>query len=157
MNSMSKVLTSDTANGTGALPSGGVAVASGTCARARDILQSEKDLRLAIVYGSMATGNVRPDSDVDLGVLFGQPMTAQQKMDLAGRLEQALLRGVDLVDLSTACATLLRQILRKGQVLVQRDPGAMAGLVRTMIYHEADMMPYIRRTLIERQQRFAHG
>jgi uncharacterized protein len=154
---MSEVSNRDTATGTGATPSGGPPVASEVCARARCILRSEKDLRLAIVYGSMATEKCRPDSDVDLGVLFGQPMTAQQKMDLAGRLEQAMLRGVDLVDLSTACATLLRQILRKGRVLVQRDPGAMAGLVRTMVYHEADMMPYVRRTLIERQHRFAHG
>jgi len=64
---------------------------------------------------------------------------------------------VDLVDLSAASGTLLRQILCNGRVLVQRRPEAMAGLLRNMIYHEADMMPYVRRALIDRQHRFAHG
>ena len=154
---MSNVSPIGTAPGAAGHPSGGPSLVSELCARAGEILRSEQDLTLAIVYGSVATGNVRADSDVDLGVLFGQPMTARQKMDLAGRLEQALLRTVDLVDLGAASGTLLRQILCKGRVLVQRRPEAMAGLVRSMVYHEADMMPYVRRTLIERQHRFAHG
>ena len=154
---MSSVSTSATAPSASSHSPGGPSVASEMFAQVREILRSEQNLRLAIGYGSMATGNVRPDSDLDLGVLFDQPLTAQQKMDLAGRLEQALLRTVDLVDLSTASAILLRQILCKGRVLLQRRPETMAGLVRKMIYHEADMMPYVRRTLIERQHRFAHG
>lgn len=154
---MSRSPTSDSAPGASRSSPGGPSAASELFERARDVLCSEPHLRLAIVYGSAAAGKLRADSDVDLGVLFDPPLTARQKMDLAGRLEQALLRGVDLVDLSAASATLLRQILCKGRVLIQRQPEAMAGLVRTMIYQEADLMPYIRRTLIERQHRFAHG
>lgn len=36
------------------------------------------DLKLAIAYGSIASGFMRPDSDVDIAVLFSQAMTAEK-------------------------------------------------------------------------------
>lgn len=138
-------------------PAGRLAAAAELVSRARDILRLEDDLQLAMLYGSMVSGDMRAHSDVDMGVLFAHPLTVARKMDLTGRLQQALLRDVDLVDLSATPAILLRQILCKGRVLIQRRPDALAELVRRMVYHEADMMPYVRRTLIERQHRFIHG
>jgi len=114
-------------------------------------------LRLAILYGSVATGKMRADSDVDIALLFGHPLKAEQKMALISRLERKLQWDVDLVDLFALSGTLLKQVLHKGRVLIQTNPGELAGLVRKMIYNQADMMPYVSRTLIERQRRFIHG
>lgn len=94
---------------------------------------------------------------MDLALLFDRPMTPDLKMRLIQRLERALLREVDLVDLYDLNGTLLRQILRKGQVLLRPEPSAMTGLVQRMIYNQTDMMPYVSRALLERQRRFVHG
>lgn len=126
-------------------------------ARAKEVLRAEPGLRLAILYGSAATGKMRADSDVDIALLLDRPLGAERKMELISRLESELRRDADLVDLFDLNGTILKQILHKGRVLVQTNPGELAGLVRKMIYNQADMMPYVFRTLIERQRRFIHG
>jgi predicted nucleotidyltransferase len=126
-------------------------------AKTKEVLGAVPGLRLAILHGSVATGKMRKDSDVDLALLFDRPLDAEQKMLLISHLESELQRDVDLVDLFALSGTILKQVLRKGRVLVQTQPGARAELIRKMIYNQTDMMPYVSRTLIERQQRFIHG
>jgi len=126
-------------------------------ARAKKVLHAEQGLKLAILYGSAATGKMRVDSDVDIALLFDRPLNAEQKMELISRLERELHRDVDLVDLFSLSGTILKQVLRKGRVLIQTKSGALAELTQRMIYNQADMMPYVSRTLIERQRRFIHG
>ncbi len=125
--------------------------------RAKKILSALPELRLAILHGSTATGKMRPDSDVDIALLFNRPMAAEQKMMLLSLLEKELQRDVDLVDLFSLSGTFLKQVLRKGRVLIQTKPGARAELIQKMIYNQSDMMPYVSRTLLERQRRFIHG
>ena len=125
--------------------------------RSRELLLPEQGSRLALIYGSFATGKMRPGSDLDIAVLFDRPLDSERKMDLAARLEKSLSRTVDLADLFSLNGTILRQILCKGQVLLNNDPAALAVLTRRMIYNQADMMPLVRRTLKERQMRFING
>lgn len=124
---------------------------------AKDVLLKEPGLRLAILHGSAAAGKMRDGSDVDLALLFDQPLDAAHKMMLGSRLEAALRRDVDLVDLYSLGGTILKQALKKGVVLIQNQEGARAELLTRMIYNQADMMPYVTRTLVERQRRFVHG
>ena len=126
-------------------------------ARAKEVLCAVPGLKLAILHGSVATEKMRADSDVDIALLFDHPLNAEQKMMLISRLESELQRDVDLVDLFALSGTILKQILRKGRVLVQANKEVRAELVRKMIYNQADMMPYVSRTLVERQRRFIHG
>lgn len=100
---------------------------------------------------------MRPNSDVDIALLFDHPLDAEQKMTLMSRLESELGRDVDLVDLFALNGTILKQVLTKGRVLIQTTSGALAKLTQRMIYNQTDMMPYVSRTLIERQRRFIHG
>jgi predicted nucleotidyltransferase len=123
----------------------------------RHALLVEPSLRLALVYGSYVTGKMHAESDVDLAVLFDRPLSVERRMILMERLEKSLSKTVDLVDLYLLNGTILRRILCTGQVLVKNDTTALAGLVRRMVYNEADMMPIVQRTLKERQKRFLHG
>ncbi len=117
-------------------------------------LEHVDGLQLAIVYGSAAAGTMRSDSDVDIAILLDHTIAAAEKIELTGVLEQALLRDVDLVDLSELSGTILKQILCKGQVVINKDATKLAELYKRMIYNQTDMMPYVIRTLEERQQRF---
>jgi len=114
-------------------------------------------LKLAVVYGSAASGTMQKGSDVDVAVLFGRAIDVEQKIQLKDRLERVLMRDVDLVDLSGLSGTLLKQILCKGRVVINKDSQALADLYKRMIYNQTDMMPYVIRTLEERQQRFLNG
>lgn len=122
-----------------------------------NLLEAEQGLQLAVVYGSVAVGAMRPDSDVDIALLFDQPLSAERKMDIVARLERELLRTVDLTDLFDLSGTILKQVLSKGRILIQKEEGLFAGLMKKMIYNQTDMMPYVTRTLLERQRRFING
>ncbi len=123
----------------------------------RELLISEPGVKLALIFGSYASGKFQPGSDVDIAVFFDRPLDVGRRMALAGRLESKLGRAVDLVDIHAISGTILRQILFKGRVLVKKDPMAMAALIGRMIYNQSDVMPLVRRTLEERQKRFVHG
>lgn len=124
--------------------------------RAEQLLKQLPDIQLAFVYGSMATGTASACSDLDLAVLFTHSLNAKDKMELSADVTAATVTTVDLVDLYSLRGTLLRQILVKGKLLVKNNPDSLQQLMHRMIYNEADMMPYIKRSLLERQQRFSH-
>lgn len=125
-----------------------------------EILRTELQLpnvQVAILYGSATTGKLRPSSDIDVAVLFDQPLSAERRMTLAGNLQSRLNRPVDLVDLSGVTGTILQQILCTGKVVIKKNPSAYNRLLQRMIYNQADMMPYARRALLQHAERFAHG
>ena len=132
-------------------------VPSDMFARIAELLSVEPGLELAIIFGSAAAHNMRIDSDVDIALLFNYPLSAKRKMEITESLELELLRDVDLVDMAKLSGTILKQILCKGRVLIQKDAGILAEQMKKMIYNQTDMMPYVTRTLMERQQRFING
>lgn len=94
-------------------------------------LRTERAVRLAVLFGSTATGEDHPLSDVDL-LIVQHPSGARARAALKLRLRRALGRPVDVVTLEQARsqASLLADVLREGRVLVDRDdlwPTLLAG------------------------------
>ena len=116
-----------------------------------DALRVQPGVRVAILFGSMAAGNEDRDSDVDLAVDIGRPLTASQKMELIGRIAETTGRPVDLVDLRTVGVPLLGQILRHGVRIVGSNTD-YAALVRKHLFDSADFMPYRSRILLARRR-----
>ncbi len=85
-------------------------------------LRTERDVRLAVLFGSTATGEDTPTSDVDLLIVHRRPEWSTQA-GLRIRFRRALGRPVDVVLLEQAEAqpSLLADVLREGRVLVDRD------------------------------------
>ena len=119
--------------------------------RIRQILSRQGDIRLAILFGSLAAGDATPQSDLDLAVLMRIPLSAETKMTLIGELSQAIGRPVDLIDLRVAGEPLLGQILKHGVRLFGSDTD-YAELLKRHLFEEADFMPYRRRILADRRQ-----
>lgn len=85
-------------------------------------LRTERDVRLAVLFGSTATGEDTPVSDVDLLIAHRRrEWRAQAGLKL--RLRRALGTPVDVVTLEQAEAqpSLLADVLREGRVLIDRD------------------------------------
>ncbi len=85
-------------------------------------LRTERDVRLAVLFGSVATGEDRLDSDLDVLVLR-RSASPRTRAALSMRLREALSRTVHLVDLEQAEASplLLADILLEGRPLLDRD------------------------------------
>jgi predicted nucleotidyltransferase len=101
-----------------------------TLSAVTEALRTERNVRLAVLFGSLARGEAREDSDVDVLVSFAEerPMFLAY---LTARLTQALGRDVELLSLAHVRAhdpALLGAIMRDGRPLVDRD-GAWPALI----------------------------
>jgi predicted nucleotidyltransferase len=88
----------------------------------RSTLRTEPSVRLAVLFGSLATGHGHEHSDVDLLVTLADS-SAVRVAELTGRLEEQLGRDVQLVRLQDAESSplLMHEVLERGRVLVDRD------------------------------------
>lgn len=55
-------------------------------ARIAEVLAAAPEVRLGILFGSLAQGAPRPDSDVDLAVMGDAPLSTEAKMALIEQL-----------------------------------------------------------------------
>lgn len=92
--------------------------------RLRELLRTERNVRLAVLFGSRARGDEHPDSDVDLLVELEEG-TVSRRMELANRLETALGLPVQIVTVDAArrAPVLLADAIEDGRVLVDRNDG----------------------------------
>lgn len=122
----------------------------GIDAELRDVLRRFPALVLALVFGSVAQGRQRADSDLDIAVAANQALTATEKMDIIAALAEQTGRPVDLIDLKVVAEPLLGQIVRHGRRLFGSD-NAYGQLISRHLFEQADFMPYRNRVLAERR------
>jgi predicted nucleotidyltransferase len=100
-----------------------------------DTCRAHPDVAAVYLFGSVARGAARPDSDVDVAVLFTHAPPHRlnsPRFELAGELERALGAPVDLVVLNDAPADLAVRVLRTGTLVLERDASSrIAFEVRT--------------------------
>jgi predicted nucleotidyltransferase len=116
----------------------------------QEVLMHFPQLVLALMFGSVAEGRPRPDSDVDIAVAAKQALTTVEKMDIIAALAEKTGRPVDLIDLKVVGEPLLGQIVRHGRRLVGND-GEYGRLISRHLFEQADFMPYRNRVLAERR------
>lgn len=124
--------------------------------RIRATVQRHDELELAILFGSLARGTAGPDSDVDLAVSAGGPLSADARITLIEELAAATGRPVDLVDLARAGEPLLGEIVTSGVRLTGSDEAHARFLTRHLI-EQADFLPYRDRILAERRKSWIGG
>lgn len=96
------------------------------------LLHDDPRFIAAIVFGSVARGTARPDSDLDLAVLYAdeaaREAVGREWLALLGRLARLADRDVHLVDLDPADPSLRRAVLDSGVVLLDRSPRRLRAL-----------------------------
>lgn len=112
------------------------------------------DIQATYIFGSVAQGRTRSDSDIDIAVLLGRRIpdarVLRYRLQLAGELGSALHRtDVQLVILNDAPPLLAHRVLSRGILVFERSRAARVRFhVRTASRY-ADMVPtmerYVRR------------
>lgn len=103
-------------------------VSSITRAVARCV-SGRREIQAAYVFGSVATGRVRPDSDVDIAVLIDRRVLPahmlKYRLKLMADLGAVLRRSdVDVVILNEAPPLLAHRVLSQGTLVCERSPTA---------------------------------
>jgi predicted nucleotidyltransferase len=107
-------------------------------------------ITLAILFGSMASGRQKIDSDLDLAVAAQHPLTHDEKFALLSALAERTGRAIDLVDIGNITEPLLGQVVRHGKRILGSDK-LFGELISRHLFEQADFMPYRARVLAERR------
>jgi len=122
---------------------------STTVAMLRSIFEREaEDVVAAYLFGSVARGAARPDSDVDVAVLHrgrADGSLASTPLRLEERLERVLGRTVQVVSLNSAPADFVHRVLRDGAFLLDRDPSFRIRFEVGRRNEYFDLLPILRR------------
>lgn len=86
-------------------------------------LGERQDIAAAYLIGSAATGQLRPDSDIDVALLpFGEKsITLQDRLDLAAKLEPIIRRTVDIGVISPGNLIYASEAILNGIPIVVND------------------------------------
>jgi|SRR5690554_5110113 len=115
-------------------------------AKLSELLAGFSSIRVAAIFGSIARGTARPDSDIDVAVQADKELSADERIAITEAIALAFNRSVDLVDLRTAGQPLLDQIVRTGtQVIGTRHQ--WGDLIYRNIMENEDFVPYQKRIL----------
>jgi len=93
-----------------------------------EYLAAQPDVVAAYVFGSVAQGRARPQSDVDIAVLLAADLDEETRFDrrlrLGWEVERLIGRQTDLVVLNDAPPLLQHQVLKHGRLIFERDRAA---------------------------------
>ncbi|MDH4234627.1 MAG: nucleotidyltransferase domain-containing protein [Gallionella sp.] len=117
----------------------------------KGVLANFQQIKLAVIFGSVAAGRQRAGSDLDIAVAAQQPLTHDEKIALMGALAECTGRAIDLIDLNTTVEPLLGQVVRHGRRVLGSD-SLFGKLISRHLLEQADFMPYRARVLAERRQ-----
>lgn len=107
----------------------------------------EEDILAVFLLGSAFRGDMRPDSDIDLGIMPepGVKISALKRASLAGRLSLELKRTVDVGEISSKNLVYAREALLKSKLVYQKD------LDRMNLYRATLLGMYIQFNLDRRE------
>lgn len=104
---------------------------------------AQAEVRALYVFGSQVKGDAKPDSDVDLGVLYRTRQPLEMTVELERIFERAIGRAVDVVDVSRAGAFLALDIVR-GERVYCRDTTETDRFELYVLRRAGDLLPFER-------------
>ena len=114
----------------------------------REVLQNQREVVFAYIFGSAVSGSTREGSDIDVAVYL-LPEHQEQFFDIRLKLMEQLTRSqsreVDVVILNTAPPFLAYVVLKEGRRCFERDRGARIDFELNALNAYFDYKPVLER------------
>ncbi|MGI6610656.1 MAG: type VII toxin-antitoxin system MntA family adenylyltransferase antitoxin [Limnochordia bacterium] len=115
----------------------------------RQYFATSADVTVAYLFGSVVRGNTHGMSDIDVGVLFLDYLSATERLfrriSFSHDLADQLGRSVDVVDLRETSPQFNHHVLRHKVVVKGHHDPARIAFEKDVRRHYFDMLPYLQR------------
>ena len=112
------------------------------------VIREHEEVLLAYLYGSAVQGNLRADSDIDIGILLADDAVPDHlyAIKMAGEIRSRcrLDREVDVRILNRRPIRFLHQVLRYGEIVFVRDERKRVDFETDVIKAYLDFKPFLR-------------
>lgn len=115
-------------------------------------LKNEPLIKLALVYGSTARGDYRPDSDADIAIAGKNKFSISTLADIAVRIEKQTGITIDIIDLHSSEGLILYESIC-GIPLVDNPHLRTEFTIKALDFKE-DFLPQLNALKLERARRF---
>jgi predicted nucleotidyltransferase len=117
---------------------------------------ARKDIVLAILFGSFASGTQDESSDIDIAVHTTEPASVELLIDLQIDIGALCHRQIDILDLRQAEGTILCQVIAHG-IKIKSNSSLFALYNLKAIYFHEDFLPSLRLMQEAKIRRFVNG
>ena len=113
----------------------------------KSVIRDHDEVIIAYLYGSAVQGNLRADSDIDIGILLADDAVPDHlyTIRMAGEIRSRcrLDRAVDVRILNRRPIRFLHQVLRYGEILFVRDERKRVEFETDVIKVYLDFKPFL--------------
>jgi hypothetical protein len=111
------------------------------------ILEKHKEIAFSYLYGSLARGQMRKSSDIDIGIVLKEKFKKNifYEVKLALEIEnKANLKNVEVVVLNDKPLRFVNQVLKYGKLIFSRDESKRIRFETLMIRKYIDFKPFYK-------------
>lgn len=123
-------------------------------------LKSNEEIVFAYLYGSIARGEERQESDIDIAIYVKDPSLIQDphfETKLALELEKLTKRSVDVRVINSGSLLFIHQVLRDGKLLLSKDERRRIDFEVRKMDEYFDFRPLIEKYDKKRLERYGIG
>ncbi len=111
--------------------------------KCKNVLMKYENILFAYIFGSYAKGNMRADSDLDIGIYLKEEMNIEEYLKIRMDLTKICKRQVDLVVLNAATPLLKYEIYKNNILLFTRDRTIESNYKVKILFEYNDIKRYL--------------
>lgn len=110
----------------------------------KEYFKDKEEILLAFVFGSIVSGHMTEESDIDIAILFSHKPQFQEILNASDEICSAIGREIDLVVLNDSSPIIRMQVLKSGKLIKSKSDAVYNSFfVKTL--KEYDDLKYIRK------------
>jgi|SRR6056297_602098 len=120
-------------------------------------LNNYNQIKLVFIFGSFTDKGFNENSDIDIAIASRKKIKYKLLLEIQNKLTKKIEREVDLLDFKKLNGLILKQILTKGELLINKDSSLYADIIKKMIDFQEDIFCNIKNIYKNRIERFING
>jgi uncharacterized protein len=110
----------------------------------KQVFDKYDEIEAVYLFGSAAKGAIHPESDLDIGIVAGDPSLCQRKLDILTDLAKIGFCSVDLVFLDTKDIVMRFEVVKHNRVIYQKSGFDRCEMFSRTLRMYFDFLPHLR-------------